>query len=113
MQAYSKEVAIILAPAPASVLGGVLSLQSSEHGAFRRLLQGYPSPPSCAAGGFKVGSISIIMPSLRAVSLRKDTSFLNDVGANHFFLPLTPSKGGYSGFPPLEGVRGRAVQNLI
>jgi hypothetical protein len=56
---------------------------------------------------------SINMPSLLAVSLRKDTSFLNDVGANHFFLPLAPSKGGYSGFPPWEGVRGRAIQNLI
>jgi hypothetical protein len=33
-----------------------LSLQSSEHGAFRRLLQGYPSPPSCAAGVFCLGN---------------------------------------------------------
>jgi hypothetical protein len=55
--------------------------------------------------------ISINMPSLPAVSFRKDTSFLNDVGANHFFLPLVPSQVGNSGFPPLEGARGRAVQN--
>jgi hypothetical protein len=49
---------------------------------------------------------SINMPSLLAVSLRKDTSFLNDVGANHFFLPLAPSKGDILAFPLWRGLGG-------
>jgi len=48
-----------------------LRLQSSEHGAFRRLSLGHPSPHCRAAGGVNVGSVSIKIPSLWDYNYKK------------------------------------------